>query len=107
MNPICPPPRFLREGELADDLAKFGQAYVVNKLAENSATQSSLLMRGCVNSRALFTILLNSCMQESNLAKLANEIPPFGKQYVSRKRLNLTASRLFIFEVTMLSVSMQ
>ena len=48
----------------------------MNKLAENFATQFSLLMRGCVNSRALFAILFNSCIQESNSAKLANEIPP-------------------------------
>ena len=30
--------------ELADDLAKFGQTYVVNKLAENFATQCLLLI---------------------------------------------------------------
>ena len=60
--------------ELADNLAKFGQTYVVNKLAENFAAQSSLLMTGCVNSGGLYAILLNSCIQEANLPKLANEI---------------------------------
>ena len=52
--------------ELLDDLAKFGQAYVVNKLAENFATQNVLLI-----------VILDE--------ELADDLAKFGQSYVVNK----------------------